>query len=107
LRTFLETLSTPAIRVNFDPANLTMQGFNLDEALDHLLPYIVHTHAKDGLRDPGKWQERPLGQGDVPWTHYIARLKAANYTGAFTIEREEGEDPVSDVRDAIEFLRQF
>ena len=107
LREFLQTLHTGAIRVNLDPANLVMQGYDLDEALDALLPYIVHTHAKDGFRDPGKWREAPLGEGEVPWPHYVARLQAAGYTGAFTIEREAGEDPIGDVRRAIEFLRQY
>ena len=107
LRDFLLTLDTPAVRVNFDPANLVMAGFDLDEALDALMPFIVHTHAKDGFCDPGKWREAPLGQGDVPWPHYVARLKEGGYTGAFTIEREVGEDRIEDIRAAIEFLRQF
>jgi sugar phosphate isomerase/epimerase len=107
LRDFLRTLDTGAVRVNFDPANLVMNGFDLDEALDALLPYIVHTHAKDGLNDPGKWREMPLGSGDVPWPRYLARLRAAGYTGAFTIEREAGDDPIGDTERAIAFLRQF
>jgi L-ribulose-5-phosphate 3-epimerase len=107
LRALLNTLSTKAVRVNLDPANLVMAGYDLDEALDALLPLIVHTHAKDGFRDPGKWREAPLGQGDVPWPHYVARLKKAGYTGAFTIEREAGADPIGDIRKAIDFLRQF
>ena len=110
LRALLETLDTPAIRVNFDPANLVMAGFDLDEALDALLPYIVHTHAKDGLRDPeawaqGRWQEMPLGSGDVPWQHYLQRLRTYGYTGVYAIERELGEHPVADIEHAIAFLR--
>lgn len=112
LRALLDSLHTGGIRVNFDPANLTMAGFDLDEALDALLPLIVHTHAKDGVRDPagwakGQWREMPLGEGDVPWPHYISRLKAAGYTGAYTIERELGDDPIGDIEKAIAFLRQF
>ncbi len=107
LRSFLDTLTTKAVRVNLDPANLTMAGFNLFEAVDALMPYIVHTHAKDGFVDPGKWREAPLGEGDVPWPGYIAALRAHGYEGAFTIEREAGEDPIGDVKRAIEFLRQF
>jgi sugar phosphate isomerase/epimerase len=107
LAELLQTLDTDAVRVNFDPANLTYMGFDLDEALDALLPYIVHTHAKDALRGPGPYRERPLGEGDVPWAHYIGRLQAAGYRGAFTIEREEGPDPIGDVRTAIAFLKRF
>ncbi len=107
MRAFLDTLDTSAIKVNFDPANLTMAGYDLQEACDALMPLIVHTHAKDGFVDPGKWREAPLGEGDVDWPSYIARLKAGGYNGAFTIEREQGEDPVRDTIIAIEFLRQF
>ena len=105
LRDLIESLDTKAVKVNLDPANLVMAGYDLDEALDALMPYIVHTHAKDGFTDPGKWREAPLGEGDVPWPHYVARLRAADYKGAFTIEREAGEDPVGDVIKAVEFLR--
>ncbi len=107
LRALLDTLDTAGVRVNLDPANLTMAGYHLDEALDALLPYIVHTHAKDGYCDPGKWREAPLGEGEVDWPHYVARLQAYGYTGAFTIEREAGDDPIGDVAKAIAFLRQF
>ena len=112
LRALLDSLHTVGIRVNFDPANLTMAGFDLDEALDALLPCIVHTHAKDGVHDPrgwaqGQWREMPLGEGDVPWPHYLARLHAFGYTGAYTIEREVGDDPIGNVEKAIAFLRQF
>jgi len=112
LRSLLDSLDTAGIRVNLDPANLVMAGFDLDEALDALMPYIVHTHAKDGIRDPaawalGKWQEMPLGQGDVPWTHYLSRLREGGYDGVFIIERELGDNPVADIAHAITFLRQF
>jgi len=105
LRNLLLTLDTSAVKVNLDPANLVMNGYNLDEALDALLPFIVHTHAKDGYCDPGKWREAPLGEGDVPWPHYLTRMQAAGYKGAYTIEREAGADPVGDVRKAIAFLQ--
>lgn len=105
LRDLLESLDNRAIRVNFDPANLAMCGFDVLEAVDALMPYIVHTHAKDGLREGDRMREVPLGQGAVPWTAYIERLRSAGYTGAFTIEREEGEDPIGDTAKAVAFLK--
>ena len=107
LRDFLQTLNTSAVRVNFDPANLVMRGFDLHEALEALLPYIVHSHAKDGVLVGGDSREVPLGEGEVTWPSYVARLKAAGYTGAFTIEREAGDDPIGDIKKAIAFLQQF
>ena len=48
----------------------------------------------------------PLGEGDVDWDSYIAALNEIGYKGYFTIERECGADPTSDIRQAVEFLRR-
>ncbi len=108
MRTFLEHLSTEAVRVNYDPANLVMMGFDHVKGVSDLAPYIVHTHAKDGIRTPdGKHKEVPLGMGQVDWPAYLGALEEAGYDGFFTIEREVGDDPVADIAKAIEFLRGF
>lgn len=107
LRGLLDETDVAGMGVNFDPANLVMNGFDHLEAVRALAPYIVHTHAKDGVRVDGKMQELPLGQGNVNFPAYIAEIRGVGYNGAFTIERECGEDPVSDIRAAVEFLRQF
>jgi len=106
LAKFLDTLPTKGIAVNFDPANLHMRGFDHLQAVDDLADYIVHTHAKDGMRhDDGSRTEVPLGQGGVDFPAYVARLDAVGYTGFLTIEREVGDDPVGDCIDAVKFLR--
>jgi sugar phosphate isomerase/epimerase len=70
-------------------------------------PHIVHTHAKDALvRDDGRYQEVPLGQGWVDWPRYLAYLRAVGYHGYFAVERETGDDPVGDITRAVQFLRQ-
>jgi len=102
LRGLLESLETGGIRVNFDPANLVMLGFDHLAALDELHPYIVHTHAKDGL--PGG-PEVPLGEGDVGFPGYVAKLRDYGYEGYYIIEREAGDDPVADVQEGLQFLR--
>jgi len=108
MREFLDSLSTQAVRVNYDPANLVMRGFDHVKGVGDLAPYIVHTHAKDGVRTPeGKAQEVPLGEGGVDWPAYLGALEEAGYTGYFTIEREVGDDPVADITRAINFLRRF
>ena len=71
-------------------------------------PYVVHTHAKDAIvRDDGKYQEVPLGTGWIDWPQYLKNLHDAGYRGYFAIEREVGDDPVGDVRRAVEFLRSL
>ncbi|NLV74826.1 MAG: sugar phosphate isomerase/epimerase [Chloroflexi bacterium] len=101
LVSLIESLKTRAIRVNFDPANFIIYGYDHRAAVDALRPYIVHTHAKDAK---GKL-EVPLGQGDVDFPWYVGKLRSFGYDGFYTIEREVGPDPIGDIQQAIAFLR--
>ena len=103
---FLSTLKTSAIVVNYDPANLAMRGYDPIAGVETLAGYIVHTHAKDGLRHPdGKPEEKPLGEGAVGIPDFIAALRDIGYDGFVTIERESGDDREGDMRRAVEYLR--
>ena len=126
LRDFIGDLSSKAVRVNFDPANLAMViGEKAEDAVVNLMDYIVHTHAKDGIMlsktepeviyDPSfkhenvgdieYFREVPLGEGSVDFDKYLAELRKANWNGFLTIERECGEDPYADIKKAVEFLK--
>jgi L-ribulose-5-phosphate 3-epimerase len=116
--------------VNFDPANLAMViAEDIPAAVATLRPYIVHTHAKDGLNlqpvDAEKLYEAfaeggiegfhagqfirevSLGEGAVNFPRYIDALRAAGYDGYLTVEREVGPDPRRDIRQAVAFLRDL
>lgn len=109
------------VGVNLDPANFVMvTGQDPVEAVELLSDYIVHTHAKDGVMlkstDPeiiydhfaeggiealnvaDFFLETPLGQGKVDFKAYINALRQGGYDGYLTIERETGEDPISDIK---------
>ncbi|HOF60834.1 MAG TPA: sugar phosphate isomerase/epimerase family protein [Candidatus Latescibacteria bacterium] len=107
LADFIKSLKTQAVKANFDPANLAMMGFDVLEGVRALGPYIVHTHAKDGIREDGRGKEVPLGEGAVPWEEYIDLMTAQGYRGFYTIEREVGDDPAADVKKALDFLRKW
>ncbi len=108
MREFLQTLDTSAIKINYDPANLVMMGFDPIKGIYVLAPYIVHTHAKDGVRYPnGRIGEVPLGEGQVPWQEYLKALRENGYKGYLTIEREVGEEPIRDIKEAKEFLTKL
>ena len=105
---FLKSLSAGTVRVNYDPANLVMLGFDHIGGVRDLADHIVHTHAKDGIRTAdGKPLEVPLGKGSVRWEEYLATLEEIGYRGFFTVEREVGDDPVKDIQEAVAFLRRF
>lgn len=118
------------VGVNLDPANFTMvTGQDAVEAVYLLKDYIVHTHAKDGIKldknlNPEEvyhafavggvdalnacsgFQEVPLGQGQVNWPAYIKALRGIGFNGFLTIERETGAHPQKDISAAVQFLQK-
>lgn len=127
LKGFLDSLGSRGVAVNMDPANLVMvTGDDPVQAVYNLKDYIVHTHAKDGIKlldsDPeviygikdiedviqqGEvFREMPLGEGNVPFDRYLAALEDIGYKGFLTIEREVGDNPAKDIMLAADFLRQ-
>lgn len=116
------------VGVNLDPANFVMvTGQDPVEAVELLGEYIVHTHAKDGVRlkvvDPraiydksfvaGKepvrdcFREVPLGEGSVDFDAYVAALRRVGFDGYLTIERETGADPIGDITKAKNTLQKY
>lgn len=126
LKNFLDKLNSKGVAVNYDPANFVMvTGDDPVKGVHTLKDYIVHTHAKDGVRnfyrDPEEvygmveaemlqsqsFTEVPLGQGSVDFKAYLNALEEIGYTGYLTIEREVGEDPEKDIKLAIDYLNSF
>ncbi len=126
LKDFLDTMNSKGVGVNLDPANLVMvTGDDPVQAVYNLKDYIVHTHAKDGkqlfYKDPEivygmaksvivtgpSFEEVPLGEGQVAWPEYLAALEDIGFKGFLTIEREVGEDPEKDIRNAVMFLKKL
>ena len=108
LKSFLDSLGAKGLRVNLDPANLVMVAADDPvQAVYTLRDYIVHTHAKDGIKTGEKtWLELPLGQGGVDYNKYLAALNDIGFKGYLTIEREVGENPAADIGMAVEFLKE-
>lgn len=117
------------VGVNLDPANFVMvTGQDPVEAVRLLKDYIVHTHAKDGVKLSDEqtpteiyhafavggvdalnacksFQETPLGDGNVDWVGYLNALKEIGYDGFLTIERECGDNPYADIEKAAQYLK--
>lgn len=127
LLSFIEELDG-GVGVNLDPANFVMvTGQDPVQAVHMLGKYIVHTHAKDGVRlracdpqevygsiDPNQthavpstpvFEETPLGEGSVDWDAYLGALTQAGFDGYLTIERETKSKPIQTIKQAYDFLR--
>lgn len=126
---FLDSLSSQGVRVNYDPANLIMvTGDDPVQGVYTLKDYIVHTHAKDGIQIQKSnpeyiyrcfaegmpenfhvdeyFLEKPLGLGNVQFDAYLKALRDIGYEGFLTIEREVGDNPEKDIREAVQFFLQ-
>jgi sugar phosphate isomerase/epimerase len=105
---YLDSFDVGSLKVNYDPANVLVNGFDPVKGIIPLHRRIAHTHARDARRNSVSRgaQEVPLGAGDVDWLSYIASLAAVEYRGWLTIERETGTDRLADVERAVGFLRR-
>jgi sugar phosphate isomerase/epimerase len=107
LRRFLDGFDTETLAVNFDPANLLMNGFDVLASLTALQGRIVHVHAKDARLAGANRVEVPLGAGDIEWLGLLGELEGGNYRGWLTIERESGDNRLADVAAGVAFLRRL
>jgi sugar phosphate isomerase/epimerase len=109
LAAFLDRFDTGSLGVNFDPANLLMNGFDPLESGRALRRRIRQVHAKDArLTGASRTaQEVPLGRGELDWMSLLGLLEEVDYRGWFTIEREAGDQPAEDVALGVAFLRRL
>ena len=119
LKTFLDSLHSTGFAANL----VMVTGDDPVQAVYTLKDYIVHTHAKDGRKLADRdsesiygivedepvtspsFIELPLGEGDVPFEPYLKALDDIGFHGFLTIEREVGDDPIRDIRAAVDFLK--
>ncbi len=104
-----ETVGCDNLGVNLDTANLILYGRgNPVDALKVFGKYVRNLHAKDGCFPPNGHDlgaETRLGDGCADFLGVFKGLKAVNYDGPVTIEREiEGDQQVEDIRYARQYL---
>ncbi len=105
----IEDIDTGNLGVNYDTANLILYGkANPVDGLDVIGKYVRSLHAKDGRyptnpRELG--QETPIGEGQVDFPGVFRKLKALNFRGHITIEREiSGPKQIEDIMRSKKYL---
>ncbi len=109
LRRLIDALPPGSMGVDLDPGNLIINGFSASEAARALGEHVLHVHARDGVRDlaQGRGLEVPLGRGSADFPEIMGVLEERQYRGYFTVERENASDPVTEVGQAVEFLKNI
>lgn len=102
---FIDEVSNPWLRVNYDPCNLLRFGSEAGtiQGVYALGDKIVHTHAKDWNPET---RQATCGEGLVPWDGYLQALRDIGYDGVLAIEDETGnEDMIGSIRRSYAFLK--
>jgi sugar phosphate isomerase/epimerase len=109
LRDYLNRFDTGSLAVNYDPANLLVNGFDPVQSLRDLRGKVRHVHAKDARAGGASRTARevPLGHGDIDWLQLLGVLEEVEYRGWLTVERESGDDRPGDVARGVGFLRRL
>src|SRR5262249_47655959 len=109
VRDYLATFDVGSLKVNYDPANLLVNGFDPVKGVIPLYRYIAHTHARDARKTTVSRgaQEVPLGSGDVDWLSLMPSLTAIESRGLLTIERDPGTGRLAEIERAVAFLRRM
>jgi L-ribulose-5-phosphate 3-epimerase len=109
LANLIARLPPGSIGVDLNPAKLIINGHSPRPAAQALAPHILHIHATDATRDLalGRGIETPLGQGNAEFPELLATVEEQQYRGYITIARHDTENPLADIRQALEFLRNL
>lgn len=105
----IESLRETAIGITFNPGNLIVNNFSVEDATRACAAHTLLVHARDGVRDlaRGRGVDVPLGRGIAEFPQIIASLEEHRYRGWYVIERDYSEDVVPSLNYAIQFLKNL
>jgi sugar phosphate isomerase/epimerase len=95
--------------VCFNPGLLIINGFSPLDALASLGSSVRYVHAQDGVRDlaQGRGIEVQLGRGSADFPALLGALEEHDYRGYWTVQREKSDRLVSEIADAVSYLRSL
>ena len=109
VKKYLATFDSGGLKVTYDPANFLLHGHDPIANLMPLAGLLAHAHARDARSAnlTRGLQEVPVGAGNIDWMALTATLQVLEFDGFLTVEREQGEDKLTDVTSGVKFLKRF
>lgn len=82
----MQQVTSPGARINFDISHFNVVGIPIEESVDKIIPYAVHTHIKDEAGRAPNHQYLIPGEGVFDYVRYLKAMQAHGYTGAISTE---------------------
>lgn len=82
----MEQTTSPGARINFDISHFNVVGVPIEESVEKIFPYAVHTHIKDELGRAPNHQYLIPGEGEFDYIRYLKAMAAHGYKGAISTE---------------------
>jgi sugar phosphate isomerase/epimerase len=106
LARLIAALPENTVGVDLHPTGLIFGGQSPRDAVELLGPHVLHVHACDAVRDAaGRANEVELGRGSAELPELLGQLTEFDYRGWVTIERCESSDPITEIENAVAYLR--
>ena len=109
LKELIDALPMNSLGIDFDPAELVINGHAPTETMQVLAPYVMSCRARDAVTDfsLGRGVETPLGQGAVDWPALLGALEQKSYGGYFTVHQENAADPMMACEASFGYLQEM
>jgi sugar phosphate isomerase/epimerase len=90
----LDRIGHPAVRVNYDTANVEHYGgVRAEDDLPAIADRVANVHLKDMRGGKGEWDFPAIGEGHVDFARVLAILRDAGYDGPYAVEVEFAGEP--------------
>lgn len=105
MQALLQALPVHSLKIDFDPAELVINGHSPNDSIQSLAAHVVSCRARDAVTDLslGRGVETTMGQGTVDWPSVLALLEQQNYQGYLTIQ-SSGQNILESCSDTIAYL---
>lgn len=106
MKSLIQSLPAQYLCVDFDPAELVINGHSPTEAMKELAEHVISFRARDAVTDLslGRGVEVPMGQGSVDWASLLASLEEQSYQGSMTVQRDGEQGSLQEIEQAFRFL---
>ena len=106
----LDRIGHPAVKVNYDTANVEHYGgVRAEDDLPSIADRVANVHLKDMRGGKGDWDFPAIGEGHVDFGRVLEILRAAGYDGPTAVEVEftgEPWPPLAEVDAAMRASRE-